>query len=73
MRKKFKETMLAKCWKKGYPVFAINPAYTSTLGEKKYAKRFGLSRHEASALVIGRRFYGHGEKLSEPIPITTRT
>ena len=69
MRRKFKGTLLARCWKKGYPVFTVNPAYTSALGEKKYAKPYGLSPHEAAALVIGRRFYGYGERLTEPMLI----
>jgi len=71
-RQKFKETLLAKCWELEYPVFVANPAYTSILGKKKYAKNLGLSPHEAAAYVIGGRFYGYGEKLSEPFPITIK-
>ncbi|WXG44895.1 MAG: hypothetical protein WED04_12845 [Promethearchaeati archaeon SRVP18_Atabeyarchaeia-1] len=69
VRRKFKEHLLSRCWKKQYPVSTVNPAYTSKLGAAKYSGRLGLSVHEAAAYVIGRRFYGYGEKLEKPLSI----
>jgi IS605 OrfB family transposase len=72
VRRKFEENLLTKCWKNRHPMFTVNPAYTSALGEIKYAKLYGLSPHEAAALVIGRRFYGYGERLTKPIRVKVR-
>ncbi|MFQ5980386.1 MAG: IS200/IS605 family accessory protein TnpB-related protein [Candidatus Heimdallarchaeota archaeon] len=49
--------------KKGFAVQEINPAYTSLLGEIKYARQYGLNGHQAAALVIGRRGLSFSEKL----------
>ncbi|WXG43949.1 MAG: IS200/IS605 family accessory protein TnpB-related protein [Promethearchaeati archaeon SRVP18_Atabeyarchaeia-1] len=69
VRRKFTENLLSRCRKKGCPVSTVNPAYTSKLGAAKYSWRLGLSVHEAAAYVIGRRFYGYGEKLEKPLSI----
>ena len=45
------------------PTVAVNPAYTSVVGRVKYAKRLGVSIHQAAALVIARRGMGYGERL----------
>lgn len=72
VRKKFSENLMIRCWKKGYPVVMVNPAYTSRIGEAKYQSKYGLSVHEAAALCIGRRFYGFGEWIEEPVLITVK-
>ena len=51
----------------------MNPAYTSRVGDIKYRERYGLSIHEAAALCIGRRFYGYGERLEQPMTVTLRS
>jgi hypothetical protein len=72
VRKKFARNLATRCWKEGYPIdAAINPAYTSKIGDVKYRKMFGLSIHEAAAFCIGRRFFGHGEWLRKPIAVVT--
>jgi IS605 OrfB family transposase len=43
------------------PTHAVNPAYTSVIGWIKYAKRLGVSTHQAAALTIGRRGVGFRE------------
>ena len=43
-------------------IMEINPAYTSVIGRVKFAKRYGLSTHQAAALVIGRRSMKCSEK-----------
>jgi len=72
VRKKFAETLTMQCWKKQLPVITVNPAYTSKIGNLKYRKQYGLSIHEAAAFCIGRRAYGHSEKLEDPIEITVK-
>ena len=69
VRKKFFNNVLTRGWKQGLPVFTVSPAYTSKVGDVKYKEMYGLSIHEAAALCIGRRFYGHGERLEEPMPV----
>lgn len=44
------------------PVKEVNPAYTSVIGRVKYAKRLGVSIHQAAALAIARRGLGYGER-----------
>jgi IS605 OrfB family transposase len=72
VRRKFSETLSMQCWKHNTPMAEVNPAYTSKIGKAKYLKRLGLSIHEAAALCIGRRFYGYGERLEEPMTITVK-
>lgn len=45
----------------GIEVISVNPAYTSTQGQLRYANRFGLSIHQAAACVIARRSQGFFE------------
>jgi IS605 OrfB family transposase len=45
----------------------INPAYTSQIGQLKYASLYGLSRHESASYVIARRGCGYSEKVPEGI------
>ena len=49
--------------KKGVLVEQVNPAYTSIIGRIKFAKRYGLSIHQAAALTIGRRYLRFSEKV----------
>lgn len=45
----------------GIEFIEINPAFTSVIGKFKFAKRYGISTHQAAACAIARR----GLKLSE--------
>ena len=47
----------------GVKVEEVNPAFTSVIGKVKFAKRYGLSIHEAAALCIARRGLGVSERL----------
>jgi IS605 OrfB family transposase len=51
----------------GINVKLVNPAYTSWIGQIKYAEPFGLSRHTAAAYVIARRGLGLDEDLPKQI------
>jgi len=54
----------SKGWREGVDVVEVNPAFTSVIGRVKFANRYGLSIHQAAALVIGRRHL----KVSERVP-----
>jgi len=72
VRRKFAENLVMRCWKEGYHVDKVNPAYTSKIGDAKYREMHGLSVHEAAAFCIGRKFFGYGEWLEEPVSMTVK-
>jgi len=53
--------------RQGVEVIKVNPAYTSIIGRYKYQKQFGLTVHQAAAMVIARRGYRYSEKLPEAV------
>jgi IS605 OrfB family transposase len=53
----------ARAFDAGIEVCEVNPAYTTVIGQYKFADRYGISRHSAAALVIGRRSFGFAESL----------
>lgn len=57
------EGITRKSLRNSIDIKVINPAYTSQIGEIKYCKMYGLSRHESSAYVIARRGLGYSEKI----------
>ncbi len=54
-------TLKARAHDAGLAVREVNPAFTSVIGRHKFARRSGLSNHQAAALCIARR----AMKLSE--------
>ena len=60
---KILEAVHRRCRKEGVGFRSGNPAYTSCMGLWKYARREGLSVHQASAKVIGRRVLGLPERF----------
>jgi len=48
----------SRATREGVQVIEVQPAFTSVLGNLKYANPFSLNRHTAAALVIGRRGMG---------------
>jgi len=54
----------------GIDVYEVNPAYTSVIGQYKFKDRYGMSTHNAAALVIGRRSLGFGETLPNQLYVT---
>ena len=64
-----KATMLAESKSNKYSIglAKVNPAFTSQIGKFKYMRRYGISVHEAAALVIGRRGLGYQNKLPKPM------
>lgn len=57
------QAMKARGFRCGVEVNQVNPAYTSVIGQCKFAKKYGLTIHESAALTIARRFQGASEKL----------
>jgi IS605 OrfB family transposase len=57
------QALYSRAYRHGIEVKQVNPAYTSLIGRIKFAKRYGLSIHQAAALTIGRRILGLSEKL----------
>ena len=52
---KVKAYLLSRGYREGVEVFEVNPAYSSVIGRVKYMERYGLSVHQAAALVLARR------------------
>lgn len=48
----------SRATREGVPLIEVQPAFTSILGNLKYAASYSLNRHTAAALVVGRRGMG---------------
>ena len=55
---KVKAYLLSRGYREGVEVYQVNPAYSSVIGRVKYMERYGLSVHQAAALVLARRLLG---------------
>lgn len=55
-------TIKARAFDAGIDVKAVNPAYSSLIGQYKFAKRYGITKHQAAACVIARRAENHSER-----------
>ncbi|RBW67587.1 IS200/IS605 family accessory protein TnpB-related protein [Bacillus taeanensis] len=64
---KLQKAIIARGLKFGFRIKKVNPAYTSVIGRFKYSKRYGLSVHEATAFVIGRRGLDFEEKIPKQL------
>lgn len=60
---KMEQLIQSKSNKYDVAVLPVNPANTSQIGRHKYARMYGLSKHEAAALAIGRRGMGCKERI----------
>jgi IS605 OrfB family transposase len=60
----------ARAFDTGIEVFEVNPTYTSVIGKYKFKDRYGISAHNAAALVIGRRFMCFTETLPGQLQVT---
>lgn len=52
----------SRSWRNAVRIYEVNPAFTSLIGRVKFAKRYGITIHQAAALSIGRRFLGYSEQ-----------
>ena len=52
---KIKAYFVSRGYRQGVEVHQVNPAYSSVIGRVKFMERYGLSVHQAAALVLARR------------------
>ena len=60
---KIKAYFLSRGYREGVEVHQVNPAYSSVIGRVKFMKRYGLSVHQAAALVLARRLLNCSERI----------
>ena len=61
---KVKAYLLSHGYRQGVEVHQVNPAYSSVVGRVKFMERYGLTVHQAAALVLARRYLGCSERIS---------
>ena len=60
---KFKAYLISRGYREGVEVNQVNPAFSSVIGRVKFMERYGLSAHQAAALVLARRLVGCSERI----------
>jgi IS605 OrfB family transposase len=59
----FEQMIRGRCAREGVELIGVNPAFTTVIGQGKFAHGYGLSGHQAAACAIARRAQHFGEKL----------
>ena len=54
---------LSRGHREGVGIHQVNPAFSSVVGRVKFMERYGLSVHQAAALVLARRLLGCSERI----------
>ena len=60
---KVKAYFLSRGYREGVEIIEVNPAYSSVVGRVKFMERYGLTVHQAAALVLARRMLGCSERI----------
>ena len=60
---KVKAYFISRGHPNGVEVFQVNPAFSSVIGRVKFMERYGLTVHQAAALVLARRLLGCSERI----------
>ena len=60
---KTKAYFISRGYRQGVDVHQVNPAFSSVIGRVKFMERYGLSAHQAAALVLARRLLGCSERI----------
>ena len=60
---KIKAYFISRGYREGVAVHQVNPAYSSVVGRVKFMERYGLTVHQAAALVLARRLLGCSERI----------
>ena len=60
---KVKAYFTSRGYRQGVEVHQVNPAFSSVIGRVKFMERYGLSVHQAAALVLARRLLGCFERI----------
>ena len=58
-----KACFISRGHRQGVEVHQVNPAFSSVIGRVKFMERYGLSVHQAAALVLARRLLGGSERI----------
>ena len=67
---RIKAYFLSRGYRQGVAVHQVNPAFSSVVGRVKFMERYGLSVHQAAALVLARRLLGCSERHPPPVGCT---
>ena len=60
---KIKACFISRGHRQGVEVHQVNPAFSSVSGRVTFVERYGLSIHQAAALVLARRLLGCSEHI----------
>ena len=60
---KVKAYFISRGYREGVEVHQVNPAFSSVIGRVKFMERYGLSVHQAAALVLARRSLNCSERI----------
>ena len=60
---KIKAYFVSRGYRQGVEIHQINPAFSSVIGRVKFMERYGLTVHQAAALVLARRLLGCSERI----------
>ena len=60
---RIKAYCLSRGYREGMEIHQVNPAFSSVIGRVKFMERYGLSVHQAAALVLARRLFGCSERI----------
>ena len=60
---KINSYFLSRGHRDGVGIHQVNPAFSSLIGRAKFMERYGLSVHQAAALVLARRLLGCSERI----------
>ena len=60
---RIKAYFLSRGYRQGVEIRQVNPAFSSVIGRVKFMERYGLSVHQAAALVLARRLLGCSERI----------
>ena len=60
---RIKAYFLSRGYRQGVEVHQVTPAFSSVVGRVKFMERYGLSVHQAAALVLARRLPGCSERI----------
>ena len=60
---KVKAYLISRTHRQRVEVNQVSPAFSSVIGRVKFMERYGLSVHQAAALVLARRLLGCSERI----------
>ena len=60
---RIKTYFLSRGYREGVEVRELNPAFSSVIGQVSFMERYGLSVHQAAALVLARRLLNCSERI----------